>query len=230
MALFDVPDEAKDAFAELAGLTDEQYTALLGALRDAPELLFPRRRIERLLAERGQSPSDESMEVVDQLLRLLVTRSDFRSGDSTPDDAEIVDNVVSQVGSGGNEALTPSAAAKLRARLAEIFELSALRVSAKATQLRLEEDKRFSDAICLTDVRPVFDETGDRVVATFMLHRLKLLYFTNDSDDGRSITLTLDEEEVEDLIRTLQRAKLKAATIRKRGFDEVPLLDIGKYD
>jgi hypothetical protein len=227
MSLFEVPPESKKAFMQFAALPDATFATFMTVLQETPVLLFPRRRIERALERIDPALSEELMDMVDQLLRLMTTRNSFRASDATITDEDIVKNVLDQMSSPDDPPVLDKALTEtLRNRLVEFFEIHSIETSSRATMLAAD-DPTFSYGEVITDVRPVFNIAGDSIEATFIVHRLTVDFFKDDAEE--SLTLSMDEEEVDDLIDVLQDAKRRAELIRRSYRGEAPLLEIGQY-
>jgi hypothetical protein len=223
MSLFSVPPENQQAFIELAGLQDDTYATLAKILRETPSLLFPRRRIERALSEASLTPADQMMAIVDALLRLMTTRNSFREDDPSISDADIVANVLSEIPDVANASSTALEA--LQERLLELLSIRTLETSSRATQLLLEDEPTYDYATIVTDVRPIFDLAAKSLEGSIIVHKLTL-YFSKDEAE-QSFAVSMDEEEVGDLIEALQGAQRRAAVLREANAGRTPILEIG---
>jgi hypothetical protein len=99
---------------------------------------------------------------------------------------------------------------KLRTLMgAELFA-----IAAKAYDLATDDERTFCGARILTDLRPVFGgriEDGPR--AMVVVHLLKLAYHQG-SDKHEQFYLSLDDGDLKELRRLIDRAEAKAATLR----------------
>jgi hypothetical protein len=97
--------------------------------------------------------------------------------------------------------------------LGAITDEHPIAIQAKAEQLSLAHRNVLVDARLLTDVRPVFNSGGDRVIEALISHVL-LLGFT-EADEIRTLEISLDADDVARLKRLCERAETKAITLRK---------------
>jgi hypothetical protein len=88
-----------------------------------------------------------------------------------------------------------------------------LAVVNKTTQLNFAHQNILRSSRVITDVRPVFDATGESVVQSILTHSLVLDY--SDSTTNHSIYLTLDAADLGKLRRACERAERKALAAKK---------------
>jgi hypothetical protein len=84
-----------------------------------------------------------------------------------------------------------------------------LMISAKAGTLAYTHQNLWMNARLITDVRPVFDTAGNKIVETVITHSLVVNY-ADGTGDRRLIALALDQSDILDLRRQCDRAELKA--------------------
>lgn len=120
-------------------------------------------------------------------------------------------------------------------RIRRLLKIDALRLSYKTVVLANFDDRLFLDCRLVTDIRPVFidpfvesngsgtsDLAEDEPIVPgsaslhILVHTLRINY--RDSDEVKSSHFCLDGEDIDSLIRTLRRAKLKIADL-KRNFE-----------
>ncbi|MGC1183860.1 MAG: hypothetical protein WBA31_01750 [Candidatus Dormiibacterota bacterium] len=97
----------------------------------------------------------------------------------------------------------------LSARLASLLEVPGIVGSAKALDLLSERERVFHASRIISDLRPVF---GDEVVASptavLITHTLKIEYH---GETGREeFYISMDDQDIEQLMGTLERAKVKS--------------------
>lgn len=82
----------------------------------------------------------------------------------------------------------------------------------KAFHLSHSHQNVFERSRVTTDIRPVFNEMGDQILATSVNHTLMVDYY--DGYQDCKIHLALDAKDVDTLIKQLIRAQKKARTIK----------------
>ena len=71
----------------------------------------------------------------------------------------------------------------------------------------------------MTDIRPVFNAAGDKILHTVVTHSLLVDYI--DGNQFAKIELGLDGADLTELRKVLERAEQKALTLRE-ALNEVP--------
>lgn len=116
--------------------------------------------------------------------------------------------------------LRPNEEPKLRERLTRVLNIEALNIAAKAITLHLEHERVFCSARIITDARPVYGkDTKSEPAAMIITHSLKISYHQAGDSGVKEFYVGLGSEDVEELIRVLERAKSKAQSLRST-FDE----------
>lgn len=102
---------------------------------------------------------------------------------------------------------------RFKDRLIELLHLEAVSVGAKAIDLQRENERTFSDARIVTDIRPIFgtdlEETPAQAV---IVHILKISY--RERNRSRDFFVALDAADVSTLSRLLDRANSKAGNLK----------------
>jgi hypothetical protein len=93
----------------------------------------------------------------------------------------------------------------------ELFAVDAVRLVAKALDLSYEYANVLSTGRIITDVRPVFTFDAKAIDGAIISHKLFIRY--ENVEGLKTLTMTLDEEDVKTLKRECDRALQKAETI-----------------
>jgi len=109
--------------------------------------------------------------------------------------------------------------ALLKKSILELLKLdSTLGVTAKASELMMENERRICIANCrvLTDARAIFVHDPSKGPAAMMMqHVLKVAYHAEEGEDVREFYVAMDGEDLEYLHFILARAAKKEISIRK---------------
>jgi hypothetical protein len=98
--------------------------------------------------------------------------------------------------------------------LTKIFELRrSLSVTTKALDVLTSQDRVFYSARILTDLRPVFNESGDAIEAAVIIHNLCIHY--GHDDDHWDFYVALDTSDIQSLRDVLDRADKKAGSVEE---------------
>jgi hypothetical protein len=206
-------------------LNDESAQELLRALgeeisvTDTPQL--PSRVAEKVGTI---SPSDVE-EVMQILISLYLLRS--RHDSPIPEFAEDIsramdESEVEEVRLSGEERN------RFKSRLIELLDLESLGVGAKAIDLQYENERTFSNARIVTDVRPIFGANlEDTPTGAVIVHMLKINY--REGDRYKDFFVALDAEDIGTLSGLLDRANSKAENLKSFLEDtkRVPYIDTG---
>lgn len=87
-----------------------------------------------------------------------------------------------------------------------------LMVAARAEQLAYIQEKLFTNVRIVTEIRPVFDETGNEILQSTVSHDLILDYYHGQNPER--LQITMDAEDVIELRRACERAERKAGAIK----------------
>ncbi len=90
---------------------------------------------------------------------------------------------------------------------------SAVTQAAKAAELLFEQQLVFLGSRVVTDLRPVFDEPGEQVLAFVVFHTLAITYY--EAGDTRTIHIAMDADDVRRLREHLERAARKEKVIKQ---------------
>ena len=99
-------------------------------------------------------------------------------------------------------------------RLSRLLNVTNLRLSAKATVLRVDHERVYNSSRVITDLRPVFDEPIEEGLSGFMvIHQLKMVSLRRGEPE--ELFFAMDDHDLALLKKTLDRAELKSKQIRR---------------
>lgn len=101
---------------------------------------------------------------------------------------------------------------KISTVLRELFELPAVRLSAKALDLSYEHSHLLQHARIITDVRPIYDDPALRIEGCVISHKLLLRY--DDLEGQHLLSLAVDDNDLDLLMGQCTRALQKAQTAK----------------
>ena len=90
---------------------------------------------------------------------------------------------------------------------------SPISVRQKLRDLTVAHQNLFTDASLITDLRPVYNSVGDKIIAMVLTHMLRISY--QDGPRQRRIEFALDAADVAKLSKVTERAQMKMETARK---------------
>jgi uncharacterized protein (DUF1778 family) len=205
-----IPESAYPAIQSLAHLSEEDFRAFLSALERAKPAATPNLFSKHVAEHAPQINSSTIKMIVNELFSM-----NYAFGDVDISTAEIAQSVAEAAFSEQSEEFPIDETDRdiLKDRLEKLFALKAsLGLTSKAVGLLTDAEHLFFTAKILTDVRPIFNEEGDVVEATVILHNLVLHY--GESGDHRDFVVTLDTNDIKALREVLDRADNKAKALK----------------
>jgi hypothetical protein len=204
-----IPESGRIAFQHVAGLSADQFDALVDAIRittpaAAPDFFW------KHVAEKIPSVSREAVEsIVDELFSLN-SASETSGLPLDQFNKIILEAVIEDAKKSG---VSPETQTVLQARLNRLLDLKAsLALTSKALDVLTDAERVFYSAKILTDVRPVFDQLGSRIEAAVIVHNLRI-HFGKDGEH-RDFVIALDTSDVAKLREVLNRADAKAKSLQ----------------
>jgi hypothetical protein len=223
MSEITIPEGAYPAIQKLAHLSAEEFDSFLNALTRAKPAATPSLFEQHVAKHAPQINSSTIKMIVSELFSMNYAFEDLDSSAS-----EMAQSIAEAAVEEQPEEFPINEADRdiLADRLTKLFMLKAsLGLTSKAVGLLTDSAHLFYTARVLTDVRPIFNEEGDAVEATVILHNLVLHY--GENGDHKDFVVTLDTNDIEALREVLDRADRKAEALKpllKRS--EVSYLDM----
>jgi hypothetical protein len=205
----------KDQLADLKRLVELGPDSLAQVQAAVARLSTPTLRPQQLLSEVGNvvDPAD-----AERLVRqLLSIQGIVRQSGLTVD--EVLSGVLAAIEQQGASAGIDIAGWRtIEAHVKSLVELKSVRLAATAIELAYDYANLLRRTKILTDIRPLYDESGDSIDGAVISYTMRLRY---DSADGEhELSIALDEADIISLIHQCERAVRKAATARKMMVDQ----------
>jgi len=204
-----IPKEQEKAIAKLATTPLERREAFITALaRSTPAYLM--HSLAEEVSRELHAPTNEIHEVLMTLAGMYtfavskgMKPSEFASGIVTA--AKRIEPKITPI---NNDWVS------FASFLERVLSLErTLGVTAKAAEVKLEQERVYSDARVMTDLRPIFaNDPAAPPLSAVLIHNLRIAFVTEN--DTQEFFVALDERDLDDLIRTLQRAKAKEKTLK----------------
>ena len=98
------------------------------------------------------------------------------------------------------------------------FGIENLKLTAKAIDLKTENDKNYKESRIITDLRMIFNEdwTTESFNSAVIIHNFNFSYFTPENQSMKNIFLTLDSADLKDLKNKIERAIAKESELKKK--------------
>lgn len=207
-----IPKRFETAFIRLNQCPDDRLEAIFRALEGANPALRIEDLAQEVASEAGVPPEDlrQLLEALSGLYLLM---------DEGPATARsIAEDVAGALKATGKPELDLDGPAleTFRGRLERALSFEgALGVTAKALDVKLQQERYFCKARTLTDIRPVFPFRAEGTPAGFLvMHDLQIRYHKGRSNETEELHVALDGAAVDELLAVLERAKRKEEALK----------------
>lgn len=209
--LIKIPPKYRKVLIGIAALSSEAIEDLESVLKKAGPALTSQEEALSLASQLKVISADEGVEIIEALLPLYMLK-----GSSTKSTDDFVEDVIASLKLGASEEnkLTKKQATPLTNRLTKLLGVEAIDLSAKAMSLLLEQQRSFTSARILTDIRPIFDQDASKPLAgAVLVHNLKIEYLENSEE--KEFFVALDRRDLQRLLDALTRAQQKESSIKQ---------------
>lgn len=213
MAELVIPPEYEGGFVEMRELDEGQVGELVSALEDEPPTLSRSRLRLRVASKVSTITRSDLDQVMETLVSLYALRDSM--GLATPDFVNAICDAMDESDIVELWFEDDEDREQFKARLTQLLGVDSLDVSARATDLMYEHEHTVHSPIRLiTDVRPIFgpNPEGDPK-GTIIVHTLKISY--HEGREIKEFFISLDPEQVDELMGALRRANLKAESLKR---------------
>jgi hypothetical protein len=204
-----IPDEGYKGLEILQGLQQDSLQEFVSALNRAP-LSFDR---EKLFTSVQKAVSKIASDDVEVLLRTIFSLHVTYRHSSRKLNI-FLDDIVYAIKNSDkySKNFLNTDWVKFHGTLENLFAIESLICLSKAVDIVAEHACIYTGSRVLTDIRPVFGVNESAISALFVSNILKLEYY--EDGDERELFIALDEDDIKNLIETLQRAQGKAKAIK----------------
>ncbi|MEE9339775.1 MAG: hypothetical protein V3U87_17020 [Methylococcaceae bacterium] len=201
-----IPEEHQQSFVAISMLSDSVVTELFSILETVPLALEQKSAVEKAL---NNSTYDFPTNVFDIVNVLFSIYSALAYTNKTievfvTDIVESIDNIQIE-----GYTYTSKEKGNLRKNLTTLLSISSISTVSKATGVLFDCENILRNARILTDIRPIFGYgEDDSILASVIVQTLKLEFVKDDEE--KEFFINLDEQDIDNLIGILQRAKRKS--------------------
>ena len=202
-----VPQRHVSAFETLRAMEDKDFSALLGALANEDATVQG-----EALAKSIQQDSEQGLSAVGALLDAIISLAarSYRTRESTSHVAErVASSPQFLTDDGRDESFTT--------RIESLLGCEVIRLQSKALAIGATHERIFANAQVVTDLRPLFNEDIDQrpePEAALLCHTLSLHFIASDGTHD-NFYIALDDDDVQILQQTLERAVLKTQSLSR---------------
>jgi hypothetical protein len=205
----ELPDEALVDLRRIAGLEEGLFSRLLNAIGESQPAL----NVSKLAA--SIVTKVEGITIADLRSTLIATINLHSMRVRSPHPTSVEEHVNRVVRSPLVEkakGFSQQNKATLRDRLKRLLSLdAAIGVTAKAQSVMVDQDHTFCNVRILTDIRPIFSESGEASAAV-IIHNLRIGY--HQDSKHQDFYVALDTDDIKKLKEAIERAEKKTATLQ----------------
>lgn len=214
MSKLRVPSKRRKGLQCLAQLTDDAVKELFAAMATYPVRLYPTDSdvFQHIGGQIKAISETDTTLVLDALMSMYPVMTT-----SNKPLKELVSEIVASMRDhvpAGETSLDDAHLARLHDSLLTLLKVPSLSLAVKATGILLQNERSLIASRILTDVRPVFDIDSNDIGGGLVIHTLKLEYIAENDETPKQFFVSLDSDDIEDLIRNLERAKQKASKLK----------------
>jgi hypothetical protein len=205
-----IPPPYVTAFSTLAALSDLAFVRLADTLSTAS----PTVKLEILARAVETGAGSAAPEVTSDSWQGIVAALSSLSGIRRTLDRQ-PESIAAGLAASADLELAPEERETLRQRVARLLPYRSVVLLGKSVDLATEHDKVFVSSRCITDIRPVFEHEVDSVPSAALLAHVLKIQFVHAEGRYDNVYITLDDEDLEELSKTLARAAEKAKTLKQ---------------
>lgn len=202
-----IPSYPLDAIRPLLELPHEKRLLLARAFAQTPIEASVKKFIDRVVTAAEQDPT-----VVRRLVSLFISLQMARMGEGSSAESFTADLIEIVRSSNAANRHDDAYWEQLATQIRTILSSEGLHLIAKSLELQRDNEKLFSKARILTDIRPVFGDDVRQAPRTgVVLHTLKLSYYVGEGE--ADFYVVLDKVDLKLLREVIDRAIAKDATL-----------------
>jgi hypothetical protein len=209
-----IPPQYREAISKIRSWDDRVFEELWNALDTSEVKALDQATVDAIARSVPDLPTVDVERTLESLAGLQLAHS-LAGG---PLEA-FCDDVISEIersDSRQSSTLSVEEQSRFADRLKKLMSFDSLSLAAKARDLLTDHERVYLNGKVITDVRPVFRGVPEELPAGFVLfHTLKLSFFRKDGVRA-NFYVALDDNDLSNLKKLLERAEVKSATLRKQ--------------
>ncbi len=201
-----IPEEHQQSFVAISMLSDSVVTELFSILETVPLALEQKSAVEKALNNSTYDFPENVFDIVNVLFSIYsaLAYTNKTIEVFVTDIVESIDNIQIE-----GYTYTSKEKGNLRKNLTTLLSISSISTVSKATGVLFDCENILRNARILTDIRPIFGYgEDDSILASVIVQTLKLEFVKDDEE--KEFFINLDEQDIDNLIGILQRAKRKS--------------------
>ncbi|WP_186119350.1 hypothetical protein ACN262_31500 [Burkholderia gladioli] len=210
MALpYSIPEQAYEGMRLLSALSADQFVSLTEAVSQFKPAIYHARTLQKLIDDSTGVGTEQADTIRDLLSGLALVRAQIGS----EEDKFWADYFAELNRTSGDEGLSEDDIERLATRLPEVLRNDAIGLSALSARVVSEAPMQFTKSFAAVDLRPVFFEDSAEPKGFILVSSFKIESF--DGDNSNSVTYSLDEIDLDEILSELEGLKVRIAALKK---------------
>ena len=205
-----VPESARKAFVALARLEEHQFEELAQTIRSTRPQFSKSEYLEDVLSKMKSIEETSARIITNELFSVEYLRNE----EEDKSGRVVVESILKSMSGEDVDGVpfTDDDEQALKTRLNKLIDSwQSLGLTAKSSNIVTDQDKVFIKSRVLTDFRPIFNDEASSVDAGVVVHTLSIHFSQNM--EHRDFYVALDQNDIRDLMKQLERAENKAAVL-----------------
>lgn len=213
-----IPERQKEDFKFLLNLPREVHEELIDFIQNVPFGMSNNSLIDYAFSNIKNLSRDSIIKILSIYFSLSSAKEELQYNDD-----EFIDNLTDALDELNDNELKMN---DLSLNTLKILFNSQSKLSKSRSIIReyLVNNNNYDNSKITTDIRPVFDSENN-LLGSAIINRLKIIYENNDEE--KNFYVSLDENDINDLIKLLNSTKERIKHI-KNSFTNLEILDIKK--
>jgi len=208
VAITRIPEPYRPGLAKIKNLSQPEVDTLVRALGQCPL----RGGLKGIISAASELIPALKPDDVEDMVKALYSLYVYRGDSSTPLATFVPQLVTAMRSSGKDLVISEEDKSAFQERITKLLSINALGLASKADVLRGDYPNTFHDAKILTDIRPLFAEPNEKPLGAVITHTFKIEY--HREGHHKVFYVALDANDLETVLRIVQRAEKKAATLQ----------------
>jgi len=208
MAILTIPKAGYAVLERFAALPDAVFLALAAALKEAETTTVDLDLSKALVEKLKPTPGAEIKSII-RTLTALSTIKEYRNRSIE----EVLNDLKETIEADKPENLDTAKTQVLLGRLKQILEAGGgINMLVKTKSVILAHERTYCGSKILSDLRPIFFDSPDRISAAVLIHTVNISYHQNG--EHKHFYVAMNPTDLEKLKGAIERAERKAKALR----------------
>lgn len=204
-----IPRSAEIGVEKILSLAQDNFNDLISAFQEIPITLNPQ-KITEFLSTRSSINREDINRIVGTLLPLYSFRETLKGKDKD----SFLDDLTESAFENKNINIQNKIKDEIKTILSLVMDIKKLFIISKTLVIINENKLNYKESKVITDIRPIFsNDISEEPVAAAIVFQMLIKHTTSESEGD--FYVSMDINDIDELILNLERAKQKAITLSK---------------